>query len=132
MLFNNGKDMKSKMKTIATCVALLAIVSLPLIAQSRRRPKTRQPAKVQSATVMLTDKGYQPGSLKLRRGVLARVTFIRKIEETCGKAIAIPEYNIRRELPLNEPVVVEFTPNKAGEFNFTCGMGMLRGALIVQ
>ena len=120
------------MTSIATSVTLLAVMFLPLAAQGARKPKTRLPGKVQSATVTLTDKGYQPKSLKLRRGIPARVTFIRKIEETCGKAIAIPQYNIRRELPLNEPVVLEFTPNKPGEFNFTCGMGMLRGTLIVQ
>lgn len=124
--------MLNKMTTIATCVGLLAVMSLPLAAQGVRKPKTRPPATVQSATVTLTDEGYQPRSLKLRRGVPARVTFIRKIEETCGKAIAIPEYNIQRELPLNEPVMVQFTPTKAGEFKFTCGMGMLRGTLIVQ
>lgn len=124
--------MRNKMITISTCLALLAVMSLPLTAQGGRKQKTRQAGKVQSATVTLTGGGYQPRSLKLRRGVLAHVTFIRKIEETCGKAIAIPEYNIRHDLPLNEAVVVEFTPNKAGEFNFTCGMGMLRGTLIVQ
>lgn len=124
--------MQNKMTSIATSVTLLAVMFLPLAAQGARKPKTRLPGKAQSATVTLTDKGYQPRSLKLRRGIPARVTFIRKIEETCGKAIAIPQYNIRRELPLNEPVVLEFTPNKAGEFNFTCGMGMLRGTLIVQ
>ena len=119
--------MRNKLTTITICVAALAAMFLPLAARG-----VGKTGKVQSATVTLTDKGYQPRSLKLRRGVPARVTFVRKIEETCGKAIAIPEYNIRRDLPLNEPVVVEFTPNKTGEFKFTCGMGMLRGTLIVQ
>ena len=127
----NKRNMRNKMITIAACLVLLAMMSLPVTVQGGRKPKA-QPGKVQSATVTLTDNGYQPRSLKLRRGVLARVTFIRKIEETCGKAIAIPEYNIRHDLPLNEAVVVEFTPNKAGEFKFTCGMGMLRGTLIVR
>ncbi len=27
---------------------------------------------------------------------------------------------------------IEFTPDRAGEFTFTCGMSMLRGRLIVQ
>jgi plastocyanin domain-containing protein len=27
---------------------------------------------------------------------------------------------------------MEFTPDRAGEFLFTCGMGMLRGTLVVQ
>lgn len=128
----NGRNMPNKMITITSCLVLLAVMALPVMAQGGRKPKTRRPAKVQSATVRLTDKGYQPSSLKLRRGVPARVTFIRQIEETCGKAIAIPEYNIRHDLPLNERVLVEFTPTKAGEFKFSCGMGMLRGTLIVQ
>jgi plastocyanin domain-containing protein len=35
-------------------------------------------------------------------------------------------------LPLNEPVVVEFTPRSAGEIGFVCGMNMLRGTVVVQ
>ena len=27
---------------------------------------------------------------------------------------------------------VEFTPDQAGEYEFTCGMGMLRGKLVVR
>jgi len=44
----------------------------------------------------------------------------------------LSDYGIRRTLPLDEPVVVEFTPEKSGEFTFNCGMGMLRGSLIVK
>jgi cobalt-zinc-cadmium efflux system membrane fusion protein len=87
---------------------------------------------VQSVTVMLTEQGYQPGRVRLRRGVPARVTFLRKIEATCGTELLIPDYQIKRELPFNEPVVVEFTPNKRGESEFTCGMKMLRGKLVVR
>ena len=88
--------------------------------------------RTQSVTVTLSDKGYQPESFKLRKGVPARVTFVRKVEATCGSEIVLAEYNIKRELPLNQPVVVEFTPAKTGEFKFACGMDMLRGRIIVQ
>jgi plastocyanin domain-containing protein len=43
-----------------------------------------------------------------------------------------PSLNIRRSLPLNEPVVIEFTPNKSGEIGFVCGMNMLRGTAVVH
>lgn len=59
-------------------------------------------------------------------------TFIRKVSATCGTQIVIPDYEVKRDLPLNEPVLVKFTPKKSGEFSFTCGMGMLRGSLIVR
>jgi len=91
-----------------------------------------QQSQAQSVTVTLSDKGYQPDSFKLRQGVPARVTFIRKVEATCGTEIVLAEYKIKRELPLNQPVVVEFIPARTGEFKFSCGMDMLRGKIIVE
>lgn len=110
---------------------LATSLCLPINVQAQRRVKRKLPA-VQKVTVALTEKGYEPASLKLRGGIPAHVTFIRKVSATCGTQIVIADYNIKRALPLNEPVLVEFTPKKTGTFAFTCGMGMLRGALIVR
>ena len=88
--------------------------------------------KIQNVRVVLDKDGYKPSSIKLRKDVPAQITFVRQVEATCGTEVVIPEYNIRRELPLNESVVVEFTPNKTGEFKFACGMDMLRGKIIVR
>src|SRR5262249_29165703 len=85
----------------------------------------------QTATVEVTDKGFEPSSLKLKAGAPAKVTFVRKTDETCAKDVVIKDYNINRKLPLNDPVTVEFTPRK-GEFSFACGMDMLKGKLIVE
>jgi plastocyanin domain-containing protein len=85
---------------------------------------------VQVATVAVTEKGFLPDTIKLERGVPARVTFVREIEETSATTVVIPEYNIKRDLPVKEPVVVEFTPSKRGAFKFSCGMGMLSGKIV--
>ena len=89
-------------------------------------------AEVQSVTVIITDNSFEPSSFQLKKGVTARVTFMRQSEVTCAKEVVIPAYHIRRALPLNEAVVVEFTPDKSGEFSFACGMGMLHGKILVQ
>jgi RND family efflux transporter MFP subunit len=89
-------------------------------------------AQAQSVTITLDEKGYHPASFKLRQGVPARLTFVRKTEAGCGNEIVLAEYNIKRELPLNQAVTVEFTPAKAGEFKFACGMDMLRGSFVVH
>jgi cobalt-zinc-cadmium efflux system membrane fusion protein len=89
-------------------------------------------AQIQTATIILNEKGYQPGSLRLRPGIRARVTFIRKVEVTCGDSVILADFGIKRELPLNQPVTVEFIPAKPGEFKFSCGMDMLKGSLIVK
>lgn len=85
----------------------------------------------QTATVEVTSNGFEPSSLKLKAGVSAKVTFVRKTDETCAKEIMIKEYKIDRKLTLNEGVTIEFTPNK-GEFTFACGMNMIKGKLIVE
>jgi plastocyanin domain-containing protein len=101
---------------------------------SRRSGQTAQAAQkddVQTATVEVTSKGFEPDSLKLKVGVPAKVTFVRKTDQTCAKEVVIKEYGIERKLPLNAPVTVEFTPRK-GEFSFACGMNMIKGKLIVE
>ena len=124
-------------KLLATVFAALVVAgaSLPAAADAqarRKRGAKGSAAKVQSASVALTERGYEPASLRLRRGVPARVTFTRKVSATCATEVMLQEYGIKRALPLDEPVVVEFTPKKSGEFTFSCGMGMLRGTIIVK
>lgn len=112
----------------------IAGVSSPAAAssQTRRGQRAKAAAKVQTASVALTERGYEPANIKLRRGVPARVTFTRKVSATCATEVVLPDYGVRRALPLDEPVVVEFTPEKSGKFTFSCGMGMLRGSLVVR
>ncbi|MEK6321860.1 MAG: efflux RND transporter periplasmic adaptor subunit [Acidobacteriota bacterium] len=105
----------------------------PLSEQPQREDRAKEvEAGVQVATVTVTENGYEPDTIKLKVGTLARVTFVRATEATCGTAVVIPEFKIKRDLPLKEPVVIDFTPGKRGVFNFTCGMGMLQGKIIVQ
>jgi cytochrome c biogenesis protein CcmG/thiol:disulfide interchange protein DsbE len=92
----------------------------------------RTTTNLQRATILVNAEGYQPASVILRRGVPARLTFIRKVAEGCGTEIVIPSYGINRPLPLNVPVVVSFTPTRSGRIKLTCGMRMFRGSLVVR
>jgi thiol-disulfide isomerase/thioredoxin len=92
----------------------------------------RNATNVQKATILVNAEGYQPTNTRLRRGVPARLTFIRNVAEGCGTEIVIPAYGITRPLPLNVPVVVSFTPRRSGRIKITCGMNMFRGSLIVR
>jgi membrane fusion protein, heavy metal efflux system len=85
-----------------------------------------------TARITVGEQGYDPSRITLRAGVPARLIFVRTTDKTCGTAITIPSLGIRRELPLNQPVEIEFTPKKSGNVEFVCGMNMLRGTLVVQ
>lgn len=87
---------------------------------------------VQTARVMVSEKGFEPARVSLRVGVPARLTFVRTSDATCATEVVIPSLNIKRSLPLNQPVDIEFNAEKAGDVAFACGMGMFSGTLVVQ
>ena len=92
----------------------------------------RSSETVQTAKVVVSEQGYEPAKIALRAGTPTRITFVRTTDKTCGTEVVFPSLNIKRPLPLNEPVVVEFTPSKSGDIAFACGMNMLHGTVVVR
>ncbi|HYH96059.1 cupredoxin domain-containing protein [Hyalangium sp.] len=86
---------------------------------------------VQEVTITVAG-SYQPSEVKLKKGVPARLRFIRKDTGGCSEELLIPDFGVKKTLPGLSETVVELTPNKAGTFPFTCGMGMLKGQLVVN
>lgn len=89
-------------------------------------------SRTQTVNIAVTKDGFTPSSFTVRKNILVRLTFVRKVEATCATDVVIPDYGIKRELPLNEPVTVEFTPEKAGPISFVCAMDMQRGKILVK
>ena len=86
----------------------------------------------QTAKVVVNERGYEPATVTLRAGTPARITFVRTTDKTCGTEVVFPSLKIKRALPLNEPVVIEFTPASSGDIAFACGMNMLQGTVVVR
>lgn len=78
------------------------------------------------------DGGYRPSVLMLKKDVLAELQFTRKDSSSCLEEVVFPDFGIREKLPLNKQHVIRFTPDKAGEFTYTCGMNMFFGKVVVQ
>lgn len=76
--------------------------------------------------------GYSPAAVRVRRGDPVRLIFDRRETSSCSEEVVIPDFGIRRFLPAHEETVVELTPERAGTYEFTCGMGMLRGKVVVE
>ena len=89
-------------------------------------------ATEQTARILVNEQGYEPASVALRSGVPARLTFVRTTDKTCGTEVVFPSLNVKRALPLNQPVDIAFTPAKSGEIAFACGMNMLKGVIVVH
>lgn len=76
--------------------------------------------------------GYQPSQVRVRAGVPVRMIFDRKETSSCSEEVVLPDFGVRRFLPAHSETAIEFTPGAAGSHEFTCGMGMLRGRVIVE
>lgn len=76
--------------------------------------------------------GYSPDVIVVKQHVPVRLDFYRDETASCSEQIIFGDFGIARDLPAFKTTPIEFTPDKAGEFSFTCGMNMMRGKLIVE
>jgi len=76
--------------------------------------------------------GYSPDVIAVKRGLPVRLNFYRDETSSCSEQVIIGDFGIARDLPAFKTTAVEFTPDKSGEFPFTCGMNMLHGKLVVE
>jgi len=76
--------------------------------------------------------GYSPDVIVVKRGVPVKLDFYRDETASCSDQVIFGDFGIARDLPPYKTTAIEFTPEKTGEFTFTCGMNMLRGKLVVE
>ena len=76
--------------------------------------------------------GYSPDLIVVKAGRPVRLAFYRDETASCSEQVVLGDFGIARDLPAFETTPVEFTPEKAGEFTFTCGMNMMRGKIVVE
>lgn len=120
--------MKKRSLTILVALTLVTALSGWTFAQQK---KAATP-EVQTAKVTVDAKGFTPSSLDLKTNVAAKITFTRTSNDTCATAVVVPDYKINKDLPLNKPTDIEFTPAKAGTVAFACGMNMFKGKIVVK
>ena len=86
---------------------------------------------IQEVTVTVRG-GYEPAHVRVTQGSPVRLVFDRQETSGCSEEVVLPEFGIRKFLPAHRKTAVEFTLERAGSFDFTCGMSMLRGRLTVE
>ena len=80
---------------------------------------------------ILVDGGYNPPTIKIKKGQKAKISLLRKDENSCLEEFILPDFKIKEYLPLKQKVEIEITPTKTGTFRFHCGMNMFQGKVVV-
>jgi plastocyanin domain-containing protein len=99
--------------------------------KKRKVQQTTLQEGVQELTITV-DGGYQPDYIVVQAGQPVRLNFFRKDANSCLEEVLFPDFGIDAHLPLNKTTPIEFTPQKPGEYQFTCGMRMYRGVVAVE
>lgn len=80
---------------------------------------------------VLVEGGYKPSTIRIKRGQKTVISLLRKDENSCLEEFILPDFKIKKYLPVGKSVDVEITPDKSGTFQFHCGMNMFHGKIIV-
>jgi plastocyanin domain-containing protein len=121
--------MKSRTMALGCGALLLLAVAAHAAATSRAGAQTTDIPRV---SIEATGNGFAPDTVRLPVGAPADLVFTRTTTSGCMAQVHIPDFGIgRTALALGEPVVIRVTPEKAGSYEFRCGMDMHRGVIIV-
>lgn len=98
------------------------------------KPKSQQVEAsdgIQEVSITV-DGGYSPALVIVKRGQPVRLNFLRRDPSSCLEKVLLPDFHIAQDLALDRVTPVEFTPEVVGQYQFTCGMNMFRGAIEVE
>jgi len=76
--------------------------------------------------------GYTPDVLIFEAGKPIKLNFIREETAGCTEEVVFSDFNKRATLTPFKTIPVELKIDRPGEYGFQCGMGMIKGRLIVQ
>ena len=82
--------------------------------------------------MILVKGGYTPDTVVAVAGKPLRLIFQREEASPCSEMVVFDAFRKSAALPEGEAVPVELVPSEPGEYQFACGMGMLRGRLVVE
>ena len=121
----------TELLVVVGSVMLIALVLWYFFGERGKVPAELTERGVQEIKVTVKG-GYSPDVIVVKKGIPVKLDFYRDETASCSEQVVFGDFGIARELPAFKTTSIEFTPDKAGEFTFVCGMNMLRGKLIVE
>ena len=84
--------------------------------------------------VAITEKGFEPDMLEVKKGQPVELVFTRKTDKTCIKEVVLDtgSAKVQKALPLNKPVAIKAKFTKTGDLKYVCNMNMFSGTVKVQ
>ncbi len=112
------------------------VINVPFVVRvpegEQSKTANNQTVPSDAIKIVVSGNGYEPSEIKVEKGKPVKLVFLRQDANNCGGEVIFSKLNITKKLPVGETVLVEFTPTEAGDISFACGMGMMKGKVLVQ
>lgn len=79
----------------------------------------------------VTEKGYEPSSLKVPANTPITLKITRKTNSTCAREITVPSQKLKVDLPMDKEVTVKLVAMQKGEIKFGCAMDLMIGGVML-
>lgn len=112
-------------------VAIFSIVGIAFTYWFFLMRKEKEVAVTSDSIDITVEGGYQPEVISVPKGRTTKLNFLRKDSSSCLEEVVLGDFKVRKYLPLNQKVTIAITPQKAGEFIYSCGMNMFHGKIKV-
>ena len=86
---------------------------------------------LQNATIVVKG-GYSPSTVVLKKGIPAEVNFDMQDSTACLYHVVFEQLGVNEDLTKQKITSVKIPTDKAGTYNFACGMDMFHGKVIVK
>lgn len=116
---------------LATLFALIA-VSLPLVYYMVTHDAPASERSWKEVLVRVRGGRFDPETIHGRVGQRLRISFARADDSSCAERIVFPDLGWSAALPQDREVALDLAPEQPGVHEFTCGLGVLRGRLVVD
>lgn len=95
--------------------------------------KEDEVTKVSNGTItIIVEGGYSPNVISVPKGKTTTLLFFRKDPSSCLEEVVLPEFKIRKYLPVNQTTSIVISPKKEGTYEISCGMNMFHGKIVVK
>lgn len=119
------------MKLSASLVAGLCLTTGVAVQAAPANHAQGPLVKPQKVTITLPA-DYREGVATVKAGKPVALTFFLKSDAGCGNTVSVPDAKWKKDLTVGKKATVVYTPKKSGTLNYECGMGHLKGNLIVK
>lgn len=100
-----------------------------------KHPESARQATVvndeQTATITVNG-GYSPSTVVLKKGIPAQVNFDMHDSTACLSHVVFEQLGINKDLTQQQVTSIKIPTDKAGTYNFACGMDMFHGKVVVK